>query len=398
MNKTESMLMNIAAITKVELCVIEEGKAENVLTGEKLSMDNGTIRSRIATILSGKSYPVIIIDDNNVFFACLKEKDTCFLLGPVCVRPLSGSELRKHYRLHHINPHIGHDPKVMAFTDFLNLISLISCTIGGKSYNHSELLALNNLPESLLLPNRHEQILFDLSADEDASYHHTYMDEQSLLSCVREGRTDDALMHTMTLDTQIGRMSKKEYSHWTKLCAVSITLCTRAAIEGGLTPAQAYRISDFYMQKMDACQSIPSLISCRNQAITDLTDRVASKQNNIRTSSYVEKCRDYVSKNYMNKIKIGTIADSLGINESYLSRIFSRETGNRFQDYVNIVRTDRAANLLTYSEEPLAHIAEYVGFPSQSYFGKIFLRFKGMTPRQYREKHKPLEFTSITQS
>ena len=395
MTKTESMLKNIASIVKVELCKIENNTAKNVLTGEILSMDEGTIRSRIGSILIDKTYPVIIRDDNNVLFACLKGKSADFLLGPVCVRPLSGSELRKHYRLHHINPHIGHDPKVMPVTDFLNLISLISCTIGGKDYENKELLTLNDLPESILMNSRHEQIIFELSTEEEISYHHTFMDEQALLSCIREGRTDDALMHTMALDTQIGRMSKKEYSHWTKLCTVSITLCTRAAIEGGLSPSQAYRISDFYMQKMDACQNIQALISCRNQAITDLTDRVSSRLNNLHTSSYVEKCRDYVSKNYMNKIKIGMIADSLGINETYLSRIFSKETGIRFQDYVNIVRTDRAANLLTYSEEPLAHIAEYVGFPSQSYFGKIFLRFKGMTPRQYREKHKPLEFSSF---
>ena len=37
-------------------------------------------------------------------------------------------------------------------------------------------------------------------------------------------------------------------------------------------------------------------------------------------------------------------------------------------------------------------IAEYVNFPSQSYFGRIFKEKKGMTPRQYREKYKPAEF------
>jgi AraC-like DNA-binding protein len=53
---------------------------------------------------------------------------------------------------------------------------------------------------------------------------------------------------------------------------------------------------------------------------------------------------------------------------------------------------ERAANLLIYSEEELSKIAEYVNFPSQSYFGKTFKKRKGMTPKQYRDTYKPTEF------
>lgn len=59
---------------------------------------------------------------------------------------------------------------------------------------------------------------------------------------------------------------------------------------------------------------------------------------------------------------------------------------------MNDIRIERAANLLIYSEESIPRIAEYVNFPSQSYFGKIFKAKKNMTPRQYRESYKPTEF------
>ncbi len=394
MSKTKQLLRIVSSINKVELCEIANGKAENILTGEKLSMDDGTIRKRIDKVIADVSHPVLIQDENRVFFACLKDDKSFYLLGPVSVRPLSGSELRKHYRLHHIDPHVGHDPKVMPISEFLELISLISGIIGGNCYEKEDLLKLNDYPASILDDNKHEQAIFQLSSEEEADFHHTYKDEQALLCCVREGRTNDALMYNMKLDTNLGQISKKEFTHWFKLVTISITLCTRAAIEGGLSPISAYSISDFYLQKIDACRSIPSLLSCRNQAIAELTDKVNNRLNNRRTSSYVEKCKDYVSKYYMKKIRIKDIASALGINESYLSRIFSKEAGTTFQDYVNIIRSEKAANLLIYSEETLTHISEYVGFPSQSYFGKIFLRFKGMTPRQYREKHKPAEFNS----
>ena len=64
----------------------------------------------------------------------------------------------------------------------------------------------------------------------------------------------------------------------------------------------------------------------------------------------------------------------------------------RLQDYILSVRLDHAANLLMYSDEPIARIAEYVNFPSQSYFGRVFKEKMQMSPRRYRELHKPKEF------
>ena len=50
----------------------------------------------------------------------------------------------------------------------------------------------------------------------------------------------------------------------------------------------------------------------------------------------------------------------------------------------------RAANLLRYSDNSLSEIAEYVHFPSQSYFGKIFKKCTGMTPRAYRDRYQTI--------
>ena len=109
-------------------------------------------------------------------------------------------------------------------------------------------------------------------------------------------------------------------------------------------------------------------------------------------SSYVEQCKDYVAKHYREKIYLDEIAEILGVSSSYLSRLFRKETGTCLQDYITEFRVERAANLLIYSKEPLPRIAEYVNFPSQSYFGKIFKKYKQMTPGKYRELHKPREF------
>lgn len=87
------------------------------------------------------------------------------------------------------------------------------------------------------------------------------------------------------------------------------------------------------------------------------------------------------------------IAEKMGISPTYLSRLFSKEKGMPLQEYVLKVRVDRAANLLTYSDSSIAEIGDYVNFPSQSYFGRVFKKYTGLTPKQYRNAHKPREFT-----
>lgn len=157
-------------------------------------------------------------------------------------------------------------------------------------------------------------------------------------------------------------------------------------------PAAACRLSGFYINKSTACKDITQILIYRNHAVEELAKRVSGQKGKRHTSSYTEQCKDYVYGHYREKIYLDDIADTLGISSSYLSRLFKKETGRSLQDFINDVRIEKAANLLIYSEETLPGVAEYVNFPSQSYFGKVFKQKMQMMPRQYREMHKPAEF------
>ena len=260
-----------------------------------------------------------------------------------------------------------------------------------KEYSDNDLIYANHLVAETKEQEEHEQILFDMKEGEEELYHHTYQEERKLLDSVREGRSEDAIQYSRNMDSELGKLSTKELSHWRNVAIVAITLTTRAAIEGGLSPSIAYRISDFYIQKSDGCKDIAQIIKYRDHAVEELSEQVRKKKLR-KTSSYVERCRDYVDKHYREKIYLSEIADTLGLSETYLSRLFKKETGERLQDYIVGVRLEHAANLLKYSEESLSKIAEYVKFPSQSYMGKVFKEKYKMSPRQYREQNRPAEY------
>ncbi|MCR4590187.1 MAG: AraC family transcriptional regulator [Lachnospiraceae bacterium] len=106
---------------------------------------------------------------------------------------------------------------------------------------------------------------------------------------------------------------------------------------------------------------------------------------------YVEYAIDFIRNNYRGDVKIGDVAAHIGINRSYLSRNFKKETGMAPQEYLINYRLERAAELLTEGEESIGVISSRVGYSDQMTFSKAFKKKYGITPWKYRtERRKPL--------
>lgn len=100
----------------------------------------------------------------------------------------------------------------------------------------------------------------------------------------------------------------------------------------------------------------------------------------------------YVSMNLDKRISLEEVAEHLFLNSSYFSRLFKKETGETFIEYVTRMKMERAKELLDMTNEPMCKICELLGYDSQSYFIKIFKSYNGLTPVEYR---KQKSFTSV---
>ena len=336
--------------------------------------------------------PVIYKDSLGVCFCCINHDKNFFLFGPFCLEKLNNVDLRKYDRIYN-NP-IKSEKKLPMFNvvKVLNLIQLFAELILQTKYSDEELIYGNKIINLSHNDKLQEQLLLKIKEEEEEFYHHTYREEQRLLDCIREGRTQDALNYSKNIDEYVGRLSTNLLNHVRNRSIVSITLCTRAAIEGGVSPAKAYHLSDYYIRKCDERSDIVAITEYRNQAIGELTKRVQQCLQEYRGSSYVEQCKDYIKKHYKEKIYLKKVADDMGISQSYLSRLFLKETGVNFQEYIMQFRVEKAADLLIHSEKTFAEIGEYVNMPSQSYFGAVFKKFMGVSPKVFRDKNKPREF------
>ena len=114
--------------------------------------------------------------------------------------------------------------------------------------------------------------------------------------------------------------------------------------------------------------------------------REEKEQNN--SLIYVRNVISYVQLKYSEPIKIDNIALSLGLNRSYLTRLFKEATGYSLQEYLMTNRMKMAVKLLSDDNLSVNQIAENVGYNDCFTFSKAFKRHFDKSPSQYRKMLK----------
>jgi len=83
----------------------------------------------------------------------------------------------------------------------------------------------------------------------------------------------------------------------------------------------------------------------------------------------------------------------VGISETYLSKLFKKETGTSVSAYIRSRRIEAAQNMLKFSEYSYEEISNHLCFSSQSHFTSIFKKETGCTPKVYRDQNFRKNFT-----
>jgi len=97
----------------------------------------------------------------------------------------------------------------------------------------------------------------------------------------------------------------------------------------------------------------------------------------------VRKAINYIKEYYNNKVSLEEIAVSMNITSEHLSRLFTKEIGKSFSDYLKEYRIDQAKKLLANDKMKIYEIAEKVGYSDSKYFCKVFKEVTGMSPKEY---------------
>lgn len=99
---------------------------------------------------------------------------------------------------------------------------------------------------------------------------------------------------------------------------------------------------------------------------------------------YIKKSVSFIKEKYANPITLQEVAEVSGFSIYYFSREFKSVTGHTFTDFLNIVRCDKAEQLLRDGTS-VTETAVLTGFKDISYFSKTFKRIKGINPSEIKK-------------
>lgn len=112
--------------------------------------------------------------------------------------------------------------------------------------------------------------------------------------------------------------------------------------------------------------------------------RNMASSNEPVNSDTVTNVKRIVESRYTENISLEEIAKGMYLSVGYLSHLFREKTGQTFTKYLNDYRLNMAVYLLHHSHMKISDICRRAGFQNPSYFGELFRKKYGVTPKEYR--------------
>lgn len=157
-------------------------------------------------------------------------------------------------------------------------------------------------------------------------------------------------------------------------------------MEKGIPPQRLLTENDHLIlvgrasQLLDLQEHLSLLLSfCRG-----IVDTATSQEEN-KAAKIVMKMIQYIDDHYRNDLYLEQVAGEMNLSAKYISKLFKESTGTNLTEYIQIKRIAEAKKLLATTALKNDEIAEQVGIVSRSTFFRLFKKYEGITPQDYRK-------------
>lgn len=127
--------------------------------------------------------------------------------------------------------------------------------------------------------------------------------------------------------------------------------------------------------------SLPSLFSKMGDWLFEgIEDRHAA-----RFHQMVYTLHQYIAVHLSEDLSVNALAEKVYLNPVYLSRAYKQATGEKLSEYILVRRLERAKQLLQQPEKKISEIGYLIGLDSAAHFSRVFKKYTGLSPQEYRE-------------
>lgn len=173
--------------------------------------------------------------------------------------------------------------------------------------------------------------------------------------------------------------------------SIALKLLLEKSKKGLFFPAKNLELKANLVQLVDSngFNRIIDLIKILNQ-LTVCEQKVLCSNpfqtvNSAESENRINVVCNFLENHFAESITLKQVADLIPLTENNFCNFFKKATGKTFSDYLNAIRINRSCQLLLQTDKLINSIAFECGFENLSYFNRVFLKKKGMTPKAFRK-------------
>ena len=143
------------------------------------------------------------------------------------------------------------------------------------------------------------------------------------------------------------------------------------------------------LQNYNLLDRIQSLQEIRQKIIEMVLECVSTESvADANARSKIQMAIGYIQEHFAENLTVNVLAEHYGMSPNYFSSMFKKEMSRSAVNYITELRINQARELLYHSELSVVDISKKVGYEDSQYFFRVFKKYLGMTPLQYREESR----------
>ncbi len=143
------------------------------------------------------------------------------------------------------------------------------------------------------------------------------------------------------------------------------------------------------LQNYNLLDRIQSLQEIRQKIIEMMMECVSTESvADANARSKIQMAIGYIQEHFAENLTVNVLAEHYGMSPNYFSSMFKKEMSRSAVNYITELRINQARELLYHSELSVVDISKKVGYEDSQYFFRVFKKYLGMTPLQYREESR----------
>ena len=227
--------------------------------------------------------------------------------------------------------------------------------------------------------------LYGIKTSETAMYRYPIQQEKLLQGYIAQGDKASAQKVLNDILGHIFFCSGGNFEVIKARITELIVLLSRAAIEGGADVSEVFGLNYNYLNDIHGFKNLDELNIWLSKVLIRFTN-IVFDISLVKHSEVIKKIIQFIRSNYMKKITLNDISDSVNFSVSYVCKIFKDEMSTSLSSFINRTRVENSKILLLNNDIPLVDVSYLCGFDDQSYFSKVFKKATGVTPGLFREK------------